>query len=248
MQGSITELYQHVGRYLNPTIRDGVVLDKRGAVKYRIREGRCARTGLTGPVVDYVKSEHGVIPTLTTLLWMFAEQTIPKADGTVIDQRIGAAPNRTIVLTAKHVLTNVPFQAKIPRLKVVKMNDLLRASETQDCLLLAFGQNLDTIFGNSLRHSIGGNIEVNGEFEFGRLKLANTSLSLAMAHRLAKSGIELDRLVRIYRLIVRDNRSDRQYEQLEGLCRPLTPKQQKMLPILRQAAWKDLTLARILHG
>ena len=165
MQTSIDEMYRRVGRHLEPTIRKDVVLDNNGKVKYRVTPGHCARTHLSGPVVPYQKSEHGTVPTLAKLLWMFSYQTIPKSDGTPYRQRIGGAKNRIIVLTKKRVLTNVAFEAPIPALDIIELPEIMRRLTGQtDFLSLAFGKNTDLTLGDQLHHRFD-DVEVNGELD-----------------------------------------------------------------------------------
>ena len=91
-------------------------------------------------------------------------------------------------------------------------------------------------------------LELNGTLEFGKyFTVTNTSLSLQTAQTLLQSGIDMETLSRIYRLVILNSHEPWQRERLAALTKPLSVKQRAILPVLRRAEWRDLTCAKILQ-
>jgi hypothetical protein len=176
---TITFLYDRVGQYLLPRIQDGHI-ENGGGKMIAPESGICRRTGVTGPVIQYVESIDGdavVIPTHIHLRWLFAEQHMFDSKGVAKRFRIGKG--RMMALFDDKILTNIPFQIPLPNSHVLRSNEILREIAGQQCLFLGFGDKPSAVFDNGLRWSTSSELEINGKLSLaGDVTLSNTRLNI----------------------------------------------------------------------
>jgi hypothetical protein len=246
---TIDHLYQRVGRHLSPKIDAGVAYLSKKPLP--IREDVCQRTGLTGPVVVYEESQHGIVKILTmaNLLWMFGTHPMPIKNGEIAPVRLGSQ-SHLLILTPDAVLTNIQFQSPIPGLVAMDAPALMRATAQQsEYLFISFPKSATRILGNGLRWSFGDNLEINGDYKAGKNVLSNIGVNLQRPRQLAEiDEIDSKDMWNIHRLIRKDDRTENDQAKLKtllekrniGLASPTCR-------LLRHATSQDLAIAKVLQ-
>lgn len=211
-------LYDRVGKYLNPIIKRDFV-EIQGKTQ-PIVEGVCQKTGIEGRVIEYEERPDGQerrkIYILIDLLWVFPFHDMIQENGKVKGMRLTSG--HIMAVTDTTTYTNVNFSEPLPQsVYVPKQNDILRRIVGQKCLFLAFGKKPSSVFGNSFRWSMSGQLEINGKISLGSDEIENSSVNLSQAMELTnllpkRSAID------IRKLLVMEERTNFQHEKLLKLA------------------------------
>lgn len=249
---AVDEIYDRMGRYLPPDIKTNPIpMRSQKSNPLVPRPGRCARTGIEGDVVGWIISDTGGIrcPTNPKLIWMLGYQNYIR-EGKVKDFRILG----NVAILPDRILSSFHFAAKIPGLSYIQSSgDLLRqvVNGDQPYLLLSFGKNIDDIFGNGLRYSSDGILEVNGELKIQGMTIENRRVDFRMARRLVGLGLDWDDLSHYCYLRNRTAHSDHERNSILAEIASLRAKfgdaGRNLVALSRQVTREDLLLGRWLQ-